>query len=78
MKHNTHFCNIQVYVSRPVHFQSGCEAWTIKATIADSYIYLEILGNVSSKWIVTKNFQVGIKSLAFTEEQNNIGESILH
>jgi hypothetical protein len=56
VKHNTHFCNVQVYVSRLVHLQSGCE------------IYLAILAKVLSKRTGTKSFKVGKKRLAFTEE----------
>jgi hypothetical protein len=66
-----------MYVSRLVHLQSGCEDRTITANIADSKIYLAILSNVSSKGTGTNSRKVGTKSLAFTEEQNDTGESIL-
>jgi len=77
VKHNTHFCNVQVYVSRLVHLQSGCEARTIKAVIADSEIYLAILAKVSNRGTRTKSFKVGTKRMVFTEEKNDIGESLL-
>jgi len=67
-----------VHTSRLFHLQSGCEARTIKATIADSEIYLAILAKVSSKGTGTKRFKVGTMRMAFTEEQNGIGESLLH
>jgi len=78
VKHSTYFCNLQVYVSRLVHLQSGSEARIIKATIADSEIYLAILAKVSSKETGTSRFKVGTKRMVFTEEQNGIGESLLH
>jgi len=78
VKHSTHFCNIQLYVSRLVHLQFGCEPRTITATIADYEIYLAILAKVSSKGTGTKSCKFGTKRMAFTGEQNDIGESLLH
>jgi len=67
-----------VYICRLVHLQSGCEPRTIRATVADSEIYLTILAKVSNKGTGTKSFKVGNKRMVFTEEQNDIGESLLH
>ena len=66
-----------MYVSRLVHVQSGSEVRTITAIFADSEIYLAILAKVSSKGTGTKSFKVGTKRMAFTEEKNDIGESLL-
>jgi hypothetical protein len=71
VKHNIHFCNDQVYVSRLVHLQSGCVARITTATTADSEIHLATLAKVSSEG-------TGTKSSKFTEEQGDIGESLLY